>query len=122
MNNITLSGHVGQTPTIKDFESGSKVSRFSLAVRNPNKPTGKAMWITIEAWGNVAERVVSIVTQGREVVVQGFLALNEYESKTDGKSYVKPVVKLTHFTVFGAKPKADEAEPTESKAKSRKSA
>lgn len=124
MNNITLSGHVGQTPSIRDFESGNKVSRFSLAVKNTFKPSDPPMWITIEAWGNVAERVVSIITQGREVTVQGYLALDEYESTKDGKTYVKPLVKLTSFTVHGAKPKAEEGEPepTDRSKKSRKAA
>jgi single-strand DNA-binding protein len=107
MNNITLSGHVGQTPTIKDFQSGSKVSRFTLAVKNPYKPTDEPMWVTVEAWGNTAERVAAIITAGREVIVQGYLAIEEYESKKDGKVYSKPLVKLVQFTVCGAKPKAE---------------
>lgn len=113
MNNVILSGHVGQTPTITDFESGSKVCRFSLAVKNPYKPTDAPMWIQVEAWGNTAERVVAIVTTGREMIVQGYLALEEYTSKKDSKTYVKPVVKLTQFTVCGPKPKAEDAPATE---------
>lgn len=109
MNNITLSGHVGKTPVIKDFESGSKVCKFSLAVKNPYKPTDDPMWINVEAWGNVAERAVSILTAGREVIVQGYLALEEFESKKDGKVHTRPVVKLLYFTACGAKPKAEAA-------------
>lgn len=112
MNNITLSGHVGQTPQIKDFDSGSKVCRFSLAVKNPYKPTDEPMWINVEAWGNVAERVVSIITAGREVIVQGFLGVEEYESKKDGKIHTKPVVKLVQFTACGAKPQTGETSAT----------
>ena len=108
MNNVTLSGHVGQTPQITDFDSGSKVCRFSLAVKNHYRPTEPPMWINIEAWGAIAERVVSIITAGREVIVQGDLAIEEYESKKDGKIHTKPVVKLSKFDVCGAKPKSAE--------------
>lgn len=111
MNNVTLSGHVGKTPQITDFDSGSKVCRFSLAVKNNYRPTEPPMWINIEAWGIVAERVVSIITAGREVIVQGDLAIEEYESKKDGKIHTKPVIKLTKFDVCGARPKAAEELP-----------
>lgn len=117
MNNITLSGHVGQTPTIKDFQSGSKVSRFSLAVKNPYKSTDEPMWVTVEAWGNTAERVADIITAGREVIVQGYLVIEEYESKKDGKVYSKPVIKLVQFTVCGSKPKAESTSDDEGKTK-----
>lgn len=106
MNNVTLSGYVGKPPQITDFDSGSKVCRFSLAVKNVYKPTEPPMWINIEAWGALAECVFSIITTGREVIVHGDLAIEEYESKKDGKIHTKPVVKLTKFDVCGAKPKA----------------
>jgi single-strand DNA-binding protein len=122
MNNVILSGHVGKTPTITDFESGSKVCRFSVAVKNPYKPTDDPMWIKVEAWGNTAERVVSIVTTGRELIVQGYLALEEYTSKKDGKVHVTPVVKLVQFTLCGPKPKAEDAPAPETTKKSRKQA
>ena len=118
MNNVTLSGHVGQTPQITDFDSGSKVCRFSLAVKNNYRPTEPPMWINIEAWGALAERVVSIITAGREVIVQGDLAIEEYESKKDNKIHTKPVVKLTKFDVCGARPKTGEASSTNQRSKS----
>ncbi len=121
MNNILFSGHVGQEPTIKDFESGSKIARFSLAVKNPYQPKAEPMWINVKAWGMNAERVMSLISTGREVIVQGSLTLEEYKSQKDGKTYIKPVVNLEKLTVCGPRPKAQDA-PAPKEPKSKKTA
>ena len=37
MNHVSLVGNLGQDPEMKYFDSGSKVTKFSLALRGHNK-------------------------------------------------------------------------------------
>ena len=50
-NNITLVGHVGQTPRSKNFDdTGNKVVKFSVAVKeySANADEEKTMWIDVD--------------------------------------------------------------------------
>ena len=114
MNNaVTLVGHVGQTPTAKTFsDTGNKVVRFSLAVReySSNTDEQKTMWIDVVAWNGLGDRVLNTITKGREVVINGRLSINTYiKSVQDEEVTVsKPVIKLSGFHLCGPKPTSGE--------------
>lgn len=107
-NNINMIGHVGQTPIAKVFPSGKKLARFSVAVKefaaNGNEP--RTMWLDVQAWNAIADRVSAHVNKGREIALQGRLALNQYTDKS-GRQVIKPVINLTSFHLCGRKPDAD---------------
>ena len=125
-NQITLIGHVGQTPVSKLFgDTGNKVIKFSIAVKDysSNSEEGKTMWIDVDAWNGVGERVLATITKGREVVVQGRLALSTFSKEVNGMTVqmTKPVVKLTSFHLCGKKPESDIAStPVDKPTKTRK--
>ena len=78
-NNITIVGHVGQNPHAVSFgDTGNKVVKFSVAVKefSSNSDENKTMWLDVDAWNGLGERVLKTVTKGREVVVNGRLALS----------------------------------------------
>jgi single-strand DNA-binding protein len=109
-NTINLVGNVGSDPVVTTFESGSKVARFSLAVKEfagDNKV--KTMWIDVEAWGQNAERIIDVIKKAREVAVTGRLAINTYDKQVAGQTVkmTKPVVKLLGFHACGRKQQAD---------------
>jgi single-strand DNA-binding protein len=112
MNSITIVGHVGNDPQSKTFEdTGNQVVRFSLAVReySPNADKAKPLWIEVDAWNEVADRVLKAITKGREVAIQGRLAINTYTKELKGGATVqmtKPVIKLTNFHLCGPKPRS----------------
>ena len=128
MNNlIALIGHVGQDPHSVSFEdTGNKVVKFSLAVKefSSNTDEEKTLWIDVDAWNGLGERVLSTVTKGREVAVQGRLSLSAFTKEVDGVKVqvTKPVVNLTSFHLCGRKPVAEETQPvvTETKPKTRR--
>ncbi len=108
-NTLMLVGHVGQTPQVKLFgNTGGKVAKFSIAVKEYSSKSEQTttIWIDVDAWGNVAERVQQTITKGREVVLYGRLSLNIYEKTVDGvlMKVSKPVMKLTSFHLCGRKP------------------
>ncbi len=110
-NNITIVGHVGQAPTSVGFgDTGNKVVKFSVAVKEFSNKTDeeKTMWIDVDAWNGLGERVLKTVTKGREVVINGRLAISTYHKEVKGEKVklTKPVIKLTSFHLCGKKPDA----------------
>ncbi len=112
MNNITLIGHVGGAPEIKTFQSGSKLARFSLAVKEYVKgQEPQTIWIDCECWGPLAERVGEYVEKGKQVAVQGRLGMSKYTKEIAGTKVemTKAFVKVASFQMMGVK-KAQEGE------------
>ncbi|MDQ5936834.1 MAG: single-strand DNA-binding protein [Cyanobacteriota bacterium erpe_2018_sw_21hr_WHONDRS-SW48-000092_B_bin.40] len=128
MNNlIALLGHVGQDPHSVSFEdTGNKVVKFSLAVKefSSNTDEEKTLWIDVDAWNGLGDRVLSTVTKGREIAVQGRLSLSTFTKEVDGVKVqvTKPVVNLTSYHLCGRKPVAEDSQSVvaETKPKARR--
>lgn len=107
-NSLNLVGRVGIEPEVTHFESGKKVVRFSLGVKEYNFKEQKieTMWINVEAWNSAGDRVLSGVKKGREISVTGRLALNVYSKKVGEETVpmTKPLLRLTGFHLCGADP------------------
>lgn len=124
-NQITLVGYVGQAPhTVSFGDTGNKVVKFSIAVKeySSNSDEEKTLWLDVDAWNGLGERVLKTITKGREVVLIGRLALSHYNKDINGVSVQmsKPVIKLTSFHLCGKKPDTTtepETEPSRSKSK-----
>ena len=121
MNSITIAGHVGNNPQSKTFDgTGNQVVRFSVAVKeySSNADQPKTLWIEVDAWNGIGDRVLKSVTKGREVVIQGRLAINTYAKEVAQGTTVqmtKPVIKLSNFYLCGPKPKSkDDSQSEES--------
>ena len=125
-NSITIIGHVGQAPSAVSFgDTGNKVVKFSVAVKeySSNSDEDKTLWLDVDAWNGLGERVLSTITKGREVVVTGRLAVNQYNKEVNGLTVKmsKPVVKLSAFHLCGKKPESEgETTPEEQPAKKQK--
>jgi single-strand DNA-binding protein len=118
-NSLTIVGHVGQKPQTVSFgDTGNKVVKFSVAVKefSPNSDEERTLWLDVDAWNGLGERALKTITKGREVVVNGRLAVSTYTKVEDGitKQITKPVMKLTSFHLCGKKPSSqDETQPEE---------
>ncbi len=116
-NQVTLVGRVGQAPVSTTFsDTDNKLAKFSIAVNDYSSKSDspEPMWVDIECWNNLAERVLSTVTEGREVVISGRLSISKYTKEINGVKVEmrRPVIKLTGFHLCGAKPKAEEKKST----------
>lgn len=77
-NNLTIIGHVGKDPVAKTFsDTGNRVVKFSVAVKeySPNTDEQKTLWFEVDAWNGLGDRVLQYITKGREVVLNGRVAL-----------------------------------------------
>lgn len=115
-NSVTFIGYVGQNPHAISFgDTGNKVVKFSIAVKefSSNTDENKTLWLDVDAWNGLGERVLKGITKGREVVVQvqGRLALSTFNKEVNSVKVeiTKPVIKLTSFHLCGRKPVAENA-------------
>jgi single-strand DNA-binding protein len=111
-NQLMIIGRVGQEPRVVTFpDTGNKVAKFSLAVTefSSNKEDETTLWIDVDAWNGLGERVIQTITKGREVLLTGRLAINTFTKEDNGKTVEvhKPVMKLTSFHLCGAKPSVE---------------
>ena len=101
-NQITIVGHVGQNPHSVSFgDTGNKVVKFSVAVREYSSKSDekKTLWLDVDAWNGLGDRVLQTVTKGRELVVVGRLGISSYQKEINGEKVQmsKPVIKLSSF-------------------------
>lgn len=114
-NQITLIGRVGQAPVSTTFtDTDNKVAKFSLAVADFSSKTDnpEPMWIDVESWNGLADRVMKTITEGREVAIAGRLLISRYTKDINGTKVEmkRPVVKLSGFHLCGPKPKSENKE------------
>lgn len=112
-NQITIVGHVGQTPhTVSFGDTGNKVVKFSVAVKefSSNSDEEKTLWLDVDAWNGLGERVLKAVTKGREIVIHGRLTLTTFNKEVNGTKVeiTKPLIKLTSFHLCGRAPRKRE--------------
>lgn len=83
-NQITLSGHVGQDPTMRYTPNGDPVCNFRMAVNTRRAGQEETEWFRVTCWGRLAETVGQYVTKGRRVLVSGRLHSRTW-TDDDGK-------------------------------------
>ncbi len=120
MNNVTLIGNLGQDPEMKYFDSGSKVTKFSLALNSYNKKEEKEVtdWVNCEAWNKTAELIGEYCKKGHKIAVEGCLKTQTWEDEKGNKRsktfvLVSKVEFLTSKKQDG-QPQQTEASETES--------
>ena len=121
VNSVTLIGHCGGNPELREFGSGACVANVSLAIRgrrsNNNGGAGMGMdmgggggmggdqvleegdthWVECEAWGDDARQLVDHVTKGRQIMVTGRLKENTWMDKMTGQKRSKLKVSMYNF-------------------------
>ena len=106
-NKVNLIGRLGVQPEIVSMESGRKLARFTLATNeNYKNKDGDwqsiTQWHTINAWGKLAELVQKLLVKGQEIVLEGRLVNQSYDSKSGEKRYTT-VVEASEFLVLTPK-------------------
>lgn len=89
------------------FDTGRTLARFTLAT-NENYKDKKGewheltQWHTITAWGKLADLVQKLLKKGQEVLVEGRLVNQSYESKSGEKRYTT-IIEANEFLVLTPK-------------------
>lgn len=94
-NSVQLIGRLGSDPELRTFESGKKMTSFSLATNETyyNAQGDKVtdtQWHNIVAWEKKAELVTDYLKKGSEIAVQGKLVNRKYE-KDGATKYITEI-------------------------------
>mmetsp|Transcript_32877 Transcript_32877/g.77977 ORF Transcript_32877/g.77977 Transcript_32877/m.77977 type:complete len:314 (+) Transcript_32877:93-1034(+) len=76
VNSTYLLGRTGQDLEIRYLENGQIIGKVSLAVNTAHKDG--PMWVNLEIWGPLAERVAAQIPKGTKVAIQGQLRISKW--------------------------------------------
>lgn len=90
LNKVILIGRLSRNPEIRYLPSGMQVTSFTLAVgRNYKDRDGnwqeETYFFDIETFGNLAERLGSSLSKGYQVLVEGSLRQDKWETSSGEK-------------------------------------
>lgn len=95
-NRVQLIGNLGANPSIREFEKGNKVAKFSIATTDIYKRDKEyikdTQWHNIVAWGKNAEIAEKNLSVGSEVVIDGRLTQRSYIDKNGIKQYIYEII------------------------------
>lgn len=107
VNKVTLVGHLGNDPDLRQTDGGTAVANFSLATneRWKNKQ-GEAQehteWHRIVAWGKTAELCKEYLHKGSQVYLEGKLQTRSWQDK-DGVTKYTTEVHVNQVQFLGKK-------------------
>ena len=108
LNQCSFIGRLGKDPEMSHAPNNKAVTKFSLAVDQGKGQ--KALWLDIECWEELAERMNEYLYKGAQVFVQGKLKKSTYTGK-DKAEHLAIVIVATSIQLLDKKPeKADEQE------------
>jgi single-strand DNA-binding protein len=96
-NSVRLIGHIGKDPETKEFESGKKVARFTLATDEVYKnakgeKVKDTVWHNLVIWGKTATVAEKYLEKGAEIAIEGRLTSRSYTTKEGEKKYITEII------------------------------
>jgi single-strand DNA-binding protein len=90
INKVTLIGHLGGDPDVKQLENGVKVARFSLATNEVYKDKDgnfqeTTEWHNVVVWRELAERAEKMLKKGKLVYVDGKISYRKVPAQDGGQ-------------------------------------
>jgi single-strand DNA-binding protein len=106
-NKVQIIGNLGNTPEVRNTESGKKLVRFSVATnesyRNAKgEKVTETQWHNLVAWGKMAEIAERFLSKGTEVAIEGKLIHRNYTDKEGNKKYVTEI-QINELLLLGSK-------------------
>ena len=94
LNKVILAGRLVADPELKQTNSGSSVTSFTIAVdRKYNKGEEKKCdFITIVAWKQTAEFICKYFGKGQAILICGELQTRSWQDQQGNKRYATEVV------------------------------
>ena len=106
LNNVNLVGRVGGEPEVRYFDSGSVLTKLSLAVNRRSKNSDPD-WFELELWGKIAEVAANYTHKGSLIAVSGELKMQRWTDRNTGAKRSKPVIKVNNLELLGKNPNSN---------------
>ena len=113
INKVFLAGNLTKDPEMRHMPSGTPVTTFRMAInrrfRSRNgEEVDDTCFIDVIVYGRLAEVCNEYLTKGRNVLVEGRLRFETWDTDTGRRS--RHVVVAENVTFLGAKVERDEEE------------
>lgn len=100
-NRVIMVGNLTRDPELRHLESGTAVATLGLATNRrytsgDGEQREEVCFIDVDVWGRTAENCCQYLTKGRQVLVEGTLKLDQWETETGEK---RSRHKIRAFTV-----------------------
>lgn len=104
-NKVQLIGNLGNTPEVRNTETGKKLVRFSVATNEQYKNAKgervtETQWHNLIAWGKVADIAEKFLVKGTEVAIEGKLINRNYMDKEGNKKFITEI-QVTELLMLG---------------------
>ena len=128
INRIIISGNLVANPTLRETNSGTPVASVTIANNEFfNDGKGERQQVTtfvdVTAWGKSGENLASLAKKGQEIIIEGQLRRNDWESE-DGQKHSKHFLRAENwqFTQFRRQEESAEVTPEKEIKETKKSA
>lgn len=101
-NRVILIGRLTRDPEKSYTTTGTAVTKFGFATNNGFGENKKTVFVEITTWGKQAEFVTTYFTKGKEILIEGRLDFDSWESK-EGEKRSKLYVTAERVSFSGSK-------------------
>jgi single-strand DNA-binding protein len=109
LNQCNFIGRLGSDPETRYTASGDAVCSFRIAVGWKSKDKEGAEWVSVSAFGKLAEICSEYLRKGAQVFVSGRMKTDEYEK--DGIKRYSTKIAAERMQMLGGKQDKDRTEP-----------
>lgn len=94
MNKTILSGHLVRDPEVKETQTGTQITSFTLAVNRKfaKENQQQADFIRVTAFGKLAEIMGKYLSKGSHILISGRIQTGSYDNKDGQKVYTTDVI------------------------------
>ncbi|ADU96273.1 single-stranded DNA-binding protein [Thermovibrio ammonificans] len=90
LNRVLLIGRLVADPQLQHTQGGTPFTRFRIAVNRPYRDRNgnwqeDTLFIDVVVWGDAADRIVSRISKGNRVFVEGSLRQSSWETESGEK-------------------------------------
>ncbi|RLD99820.1 MAG: single-stranded DNA-binding protein [Aquificota bacterium] len=112
INKVILAGNLTKDPDVRYLPSGTPVTSFRLAVNRRFKgksgDVDETCFIDVKVYGKQAESCGEFLSKGRNVLVEGYLRLEQWDSEGGKRSKHVVVADRVQFLGFVKEKKEEE--------------
>ena len=112
---ITIVGNVGRDPEMRYTPTGKAVTNFSVAVNERRGEQDVATWFKVTCWNGLAETVNQYLTKGRQVLVEGRIAVESWSGR-DGQPQSTLTITANTVRFLGRTTAGENSEDSEAEA------
>jgi single-strand DNA-binding protein len=96
MNSIQLIGNISSDIDLRATNNGKFVASFNVAVNSPFN-RDKVSFLSVEAWGKIAENTGNFCSKGSKVGITGHIEVDQWEKDGQKRFKTKIVANQIEF-------------------------